>query len=355
MKNRKSFTLMELLVVITIIAVLAAVSIPQVIGVIQRAQDTAIRMNMRVMLTEATRISILEGDLSRIHCNTGGHPDILAICETVRAHSPHPAQLRSSATARAFWIRAPLHDGTFWRVDHTGFAGRDLGDYIARWDMDEGSDQVVGDTTGTNPGTRGPTTAVEAQDPTWAVGYLTFDGANDFINRSGTTSLDNITDAVTVEAWINTRAFGVNQYRGMVSKRSPHVIDGCQVGYGLVSSWGHGHEGRDVWFAVHTEATLSDCGNWVEANMTLSLDRWYHIVGTYDSTTGRQQIYVDGFLRNTRNWAIGTRIRVSTGTPLKIGRNYLAHWVFNGFIDNVRIYNRALTAEEVRISFLRGR
>jgi len=176
---------------------------------------------------------------------------------------------------------------------------------------------------------------------------VTFDGVDDFVSRPGTASLDNIIDAVTVEAWINIRAFGVNQYRGIVSKRSPLVVDGCLVGYGFVSSWG---EGRDVWFAVHPEGR-NDCGNWVTAGMTLSLNQWYHVVGTYDSATGRQKIYVNGSLRNTHTWAVGTRIRASIGTPLEIGRNHQIGWVFNGLIDEVRIHNRALSATEIRTIF----
>ena len=123
MENRKSFTLIELLVVISIIAVLAAVSLPQVIGIVQRAQDVAMKGSMRTIPAEALRIRLAGENFSRIHCDIGGHPDIIAICERIRAQSPHPAQVRSFATARAFCALAPLHDGRTWCIDATGFAG----------------------------------------------------------------------------------------------------------------------------------------------------------------------------------------------------------------------------------------
>ena len=325
---------MELLVVITIIAVLAAVSIPQVIGVIQRAQDVAIRTSMRVMLTEATRISILEGDLSRIHCNTGGHPDILVICDTVRAHSPHPAQLRSSATSRTFWIRAPLHDGTFWRVDHTGFAGRDLAGYVARWDMDEGSDQVVGDATGTNPGTRGPTTTLEPQDPTWAVGYLTFDGANDFIQVPDSASLDIAGNTITMEAWVRPAA---NVAEGMIINK-----DGS---YQIAL--------HNSVFRAAIETVAAGAWGW-GGSQAVSLNVWSHLVFVYDGTNWN--FYINGVLRETIPPVGGQTGNILPSVyVLKISNRVWIPSHFNGSVDNVRIYNRALTAEEVRISFLRGR
>jgi len=170
---------------------------------------------------------------------------------------------------------------------------------------------------------------------------------DDFIRVSSHPSLDNVIDAVTVEAWINIRERGVNEYRGIVVKQSPHIVDGCRVGYGFVSSWG---SGDSIWFAVHPEGR-NDCDNWVMPGMIFSLNNWYHIVGTYSSITGRQEIYVNGSLRGTRLWPINTRIRASVGTPLEIGRNTMAGWEFNGLIDEVRIYNRALSATEIMANF----
>ena len=323
---------MELLVVITIIAVLAAVSIPQVIGVIQRAQDAAIRMNMRVMLTEATRISILEGDLSRIHCNTGGHPDISAICETIRAHSPHPAQLRSSATTQTFWIRAPLHDGTFWRVDHRGFAGRDLAGYIARWDMDEGSDQVVGDATGTNPGTRGSLATSDLQDPTWAVGYLIFDGVDDRILIPAF----GLGPTYTWEAWVHFNGpIGVGHWNNIINQLVNHDRGLWIRDDGLV------HHCTPVNGVRRCCDTLGG---------VITQNRWYYIAATFNGV--HMITYVDG-----REVVPGTCHFPGSG-DLGLGASWsisVDGHPMHGRIDNVRIYNRALTAEEVRVSFLRGR
>ena len=165
-----------------------------------------------------------------------------------------------------------------------------------------------------------------------------------YLNCGNDNSL-NITNAITIATWVKVSALGTNQYRGIISKKSPNVTNGCQVGYGLVSSWG---SGQDVWFGLHTDESTIDCNNWVQGGATLSLDKWYHVAGTYESTTGKQKIYIDGRLKNTRGWTIGTKIKSSAGTLLEIGRNHNSAWVFNGLIDEVRIYDEALTSMQIQ-------
>lgn len=71
---------------------------------------------------------------------------------------------------------------------------------------------------------------------------------------------------------------------------------------------------------------------------------WTHIVGTYDSATGKSKIYVNGMLRNmtigsgylSRDWVSRAGIGDHKATrPLM------------GFIDEFRIYNYALTRKEI--------
>ena len=335
MKNRKSFTLIELLVVITIIAVLAAVSIPQVIGVIQRAQDAAIRMNMRVMLTEATRISILEGDLSRIHCNTGGHPDILAICGTVRAHSPHPTQVHSSATTRTFCIQTPLHDGTFWRIDHTGFAGRDLCGYVARWDMDEGSGTTVNDKSGNaNHGT--------IHGAIWRIidghTFLEFVARGAHVSTVGGTG-PNLPSAFSVEVWFY-RQSGTFVMAHLISQRynATHGFSLTFSGDNVFGSIGHfsphNSPGTTGWH-IHTR------------------DRWYHVILARCSVTGIGRVWLNGVPVNMRSYH---GIALNLTSPIRImGFWGEPHAITMVRQSGLRIYDRALTAEEVRASFLRGR
>ena len=92
-------------------------------------------------------------------------------------------------------------------------------------------------------------------------------------------------------------------------------------------------------------------------------DKWYHIAGTYDQSTGEQRLYVNGLLVEHRN--VGSITIQKSERPLTVGcywgtdpydcnvtRNY-----FDGTIDEVRVWNKARTEEEIRAAMcqkLRG-
>jgi hypothetical protein len=80
----------------------------------------------------------------------------------------------------------------------------------------------------------------------------------------------------------------------------------------------------------------------VSAGMNL-LDEWHHVVGIYDAATDELRMYVDGQLRNT----IGSVPRGAYGTNsgiLEIGSHSGDY--FAGKIDDVRLYNRAISGDE---------
>ena len=80
--------------------------------------------------------------------------------------------------------------------------------------------------------------------------------------------------------------------------------------------------------------------------MTPDLNRWYHLVGVRDHTTGEVRLYVDG--QRVAAVPAGPDV-VSTG-PLSVGRakyagNRTDYW--SGSIDQVHAYNRTLTDPEI--------
>jgi hypothetical protein len=70
---------------------------------------------------------------------------------------------------------------------------------------------------------------------------------------------------------------------------------------------------------------------------------WTHVAGTYDGTTLR--LYINGVQVASVNRT--GPIATSTG-PLRIGGNSLWGEFFQGRIDEVRVYNRALTPAEIQ-------
>ncbi|MCC6220847.1 MAG: LamG domain-containing protein [Deltaproteobacteria bacterium] len=79
-----------------------------------------------------------------------------------------------------------------------------------------------------------------------------------------------------------------------------------------------------------------------------STNGWHHLVGSYEKSTGLQRLYVDGALRHTVSHPAGNVIVPLTSYPdMRIGYSRVNNGYFNGKIDEVRIYNRALTESEI--------
>lgn len=76
---------------------------------------------------------------------------------------------------------------------------------------------------------------------------------------------------------------------------------------------------------------------------SLPINTWSHLVATWDGTTFR--VYVNGTQVSSK--ALGQAI-VATTNPLRIGGNSTWGEYFSGKIDEVRVYNRALSQAEIQ-------
>ena len=68
------------------------------------------------------------------------------------------------------------------------------------------------------------------------------------------------------------------------------------------------------------------------------------MVVTFDAQRRELRLYVDGVLEGSGS----NSGSITPGDPLQIGRNDNGQEYFSGLIDDVRLYNRALTAQEVQ-------
>jgi hypothetical protein len=89
-------------------------------------------------------------------------------------------------------------------------------------------------------------------------------------------------------------------------------------------------------------------GSWshhLHASEPLPLGRWVHLAGTYDGQAVR--LYVDGELQGTME-RTGPINPVENG-PLILGSYQQGHTAFfRGLVDEIRLYNRALTGSEIQ-------
>jgi Concanavalin A-like lectin/glucanases superfamily len=98
-------------------------------------------------------------------------------------------------------------------------------------------------------------------------------------------------------------------------------------------------------------------GRYLTLNATAHKNRWMHIVATYDGseTAGGVKIYIDGIRSDTNSDIGGTYTGMSnTGKSVEIGSYNAGLNNLNGKIDDVRIYNYALTPAQIAWDYNRG-
>ena len=156
-------------------------------------------------------------------------------------------------------------------------------------------------------------------------GALSFNGTSAWITVADAASLD-LSTAMTLEAWV--RPSSITGWRTVVLKEAP---DG--LAYSLYSGNG---ASRPAGY-VHPTTDIGVNGT---ANMVANT--WTHLAVTYDGATLR--MLVNGVQVSTAAAPGGT---VLTNGVLRIGGNAFWGEYFSGIIDEVRIYNRPLTAAEV--------
>ena len=82
------------------------------------------------------------------------------------------------------------------------------------------------------------------------------------------------------------------------------------------------------------------------SNTVRLLNVWYHVAAVYNSTSQTLDIYVNGVLDNGTLRGVVPTSQVIPAVNVNIGRRSDG-FNFAGTIDNVRIYNRALSAAEI--------
>ena len=158
---------------------------------------------------------------------------------------------------------------------------------------------------------------------------LSFDGTDDYVDCGSGYSLD-ITDALTIEAWV--------KFVDLVGWKT--LIHGTTTGGWGAAYWFSFGPGKQIRLNLEGTTDVRDDYTFSEA----AVDTWYHLVGTYDGANGR--IYIDGTEKHS--WETTGSISITNINGALIGKTGNNAYYFNGLIDEVRIYNRALTAAEIK-------
>jgi len=208
---------------------------------------------------------------------------------------------------------------------------------VGYWTMDGNS---VNWATGavTDSSGRGNTGTITNMATSTAIGKigqaLKFDGVNDYVNAGNGASL-NITDAITLSAWV--KIIGAQPtYARIIAKSWVYYLQIDTNNTAVL-----GFQDGQPWIGVLGSRVLSD-------------NTWYHIVGTYDKNGGATngRIYINGVLDNTLT---STQPIQTVGSSVLIGAHSGGLPGFHGLIDEVRVYNSALSAGEIQQLYNAGR
>jgi hypothetical protein len=197
---------------------------------------------------------------------------------------------------------------------------------VAAYGFSEGSGSLIGDRSGN--GNAGSTTGTAWTTAGRFGSALVFNGTTSWVTVPHSAAL-NLSTALTIEAWVYPTVAPAG-WRTVVAKERP-----SGVVYYLHA--GSSSPSPATGLVVATgEQTLYGVAQ-------LPANTWTHLAATYDGAA--QRLYVNGVQVSTR--AQTGQISTST-SPLRLGGNASYGEYFQGRIDEVRLYNRALTAAQIQ-------
>ncbi|MBM3238969.1 LamG domain-containing protein [Candidatus Poribacteria bacterium] len=159
---------------------------------------------------------------------------------------------------------------------------------------------------------------------------IEFNGSTDFIEVADSPSLATLEDQITMAAWIYPNALG---------------------GVGdVINKWGANNDGNAIHLEVNADGTLRMCLRQTPAVKvvdfttpdTLKAKKWTYLTGVFDGKEGR--IYFDGKKVASANGAGKIEIERKV---FEIGGNTIDSRYVNGILDEVAIWNRALSDDEI--------
>ncbi len=239
-----------------------------------------------------------------------------------------------------------LYTTYYWRIDEIGASCTAKGDIwgfttwdepnayiVGWWKFDEGEDDIAYDSAGNNHGT--------IYGATWTTGQiddaLDFDGDDDYVEVANDQSQQIATNQITLSAWIKLDADVGGTQRGIINKQQAH---GIAWGFEMFGDGYGGSSGNQLVF--HDSDGGSAWYNCVSPT-DLNLSQWYHVAVT--DNAGAIEIYIDG----QPDWSSGDGYGIPSNinAPIIMGTGSPSSFFFNGTIDDVRFYNRALSAGEI--------
>ena len=208
---------------------------------------------------------------------------------------------------------------------------------VAEWHFDEGSGNVVKDSSGNgNDGI--------IYGASWVDGKfgkaLSFDGKDDSIKNVWNQAFNS---ELTISLWFKSSGGGGGRYPRLFEFSDPTGSSSYSTALAYDSDGS-----LRAWTECKTSGKRSGVIDY--SGTTYDDNIWHLGTYTYDGNTGI--LYIDGVLKQSA--ADNPCSDIYDGKTFVIGNYYPGGYSFNGIIDEVRIYNRALTVEEIKEHYENG-
>jgi len=220
-----------------------------------------------------------------------------------------------------------------------GLVGNASAGLLAYWEFDDGSGTTALDSSGNGH------SGTLLGDPQWVTGVigsgaLSFDGSDGLVEAGHDESL-SLTDALTITTWVKLN--DLSTYYFLVCKQpSGTARDNYPGNYEFRTESGTG----ELQFG-HQEAE-GEQYTFYDSTTAITAGQWYH-VAVVVTNGGLVEFYIDGIAAGSAPQS--SNFGVLNEEPVRIGGRKDGYSFFNGFLDDVYIYDRALSAVQVQKHF----
>ncbi|MBI2591682.1 MAG: hypothetical protein HYW34_03330 [Candidatus Brennerbacteria bacterium] len=332
--SKKGFSVIELIIVVAFLGLLGSSAVfflrNQFLGTLESDSQS---IKARLQEAQIRAIAGLEGQQWGIHFDNAAAQPFYALFPGASYSAASSTYFLSQIVEFLNPSSGTSTDIIFQKLsgNATSSANRSFGGpfsgLVGYWKFDDGSGITALDSSGVG------NTGTVVNGPVWtagkSAGALDFDGVDDYVSVANSTTLNINGNVLTISAWIKPDVVGGSTNATFV--RKANITDKFILRNDALAN--------GVTFVIDTGTN-----SFVTNVGTLQTGIWQLVTAIYDGSNMR--VHINASQVGSPTAKTGTL--VSDTDPLYIGANGGTLQFFNGIIDEVRIYNRALSDSEVK-------